>query len=98
MNEDKVEVKKKEIVCKCCGKYFKPRKDIHSVAIEASAKGAVNALVGEKLEMYDVYDCPRCGRQHIEGRRLRYASLSELGDCINGTKIRERVKHKKEKI
>ena len=43
---------------------------VYTVRNEMSA-GIASAFNSTECELYDAVDCPRCGKQHILGRRLR---------------------------
>ena len=56
--------------CKICGRYFPLIVEDHYVAQDVKREGSIYTLVGgDKIGMFDAFDCPHCGCQNVMQNR-----------------------------
>lgn len=68
--------------CKFCGTPLIYQK-VHTVRGEM-AGGLASAFSSNECILYDAVDCPRCGKQHIVGKRLRKTkNIPEIKEIQN---------------
>lgn len=61
--------------------------------------GLVSAFNSTECELYDAVDCPRCGKQHIVGRRLRKnEEYTEIKEIQNNERSTEEEREVQEEI
>lgn len=66
------ETKEKIVVCAVCGAKLELNKLYHYIARDDGFTGAVTVFTKEQEKpMYDAFDCPVCGCQHIAQERKR---------------------------
>lgn len=60
------------LTCKTCGFEFEANTENHYIARENALTGGLTSLSSEmEPTLYDAYDCPRCGSQHVVQERKR---------------------------
>lgn len=81
------------IKCDVCGFSFYPTKNGHYIAREETKTGLCTTISNTEASLYDTFDCPLCGCQHIAAKRLRryeedaagsYEEKKSKAKCLGG--------------
>ena len=66
----------KMMICNVCGYQFWPTVERHYVARDNGTTGIVSAFkVSDETNIYDTFDCPKCGCQNIaQGRKRTFTT------------------------
>ena len=76
----------KMMICNVCGYQFWPTVERHYIARDKGVTGIASAFKSsDEPNIYDTFDCPKCGCQNITQERKRMLT-SPVCDCKGDNK------------